>query len=284
MKSFEWPEAGTAGLRQTRGDIPVLALHGWLDNAQSFVPLSDYLEGLDLVALDLPGHGRSAHRPAGVRYHFDDNVFDVLAAADHLGWERFHLLGHSMGGAVGTLLAAACPGRVISMANIEGLGPISAPPDTAASGWRKALRGSHYRERRQHPDRASAIAARARHSDIDDQAASLLAERGLIELDGGYSWGHDIRLTWPSTQRYTEAQVLDLLAHIECPVLNVYSDPPSGLVSANVLQRRHSALRDRYLLPSPGGHHLHMRHPDQIGPTIKEFFHEHALSTQTHSE
>lgn len=284
MTPFEWSGIGLAGLRHNQGNIPVLALHGWLDNAQSFAPLAPFVEDLDLVALDLPGHGRSARRPLGVRYHFDDNVFDVLAAADQLGWDHFHLLGHSMGGAIATLIAAACPNRVISMVNIEGLGPISASSEAAASGWRKAIRGSHDRERRQHKDRASAVAARARHSDLDERSASLLAERGLSPAGGGLIWSHDVRLTWPSTQRYTEAQVLDIIAAIQCDVLNVYSDPPSGLVASRVLERRLAALRQRHQFACPGGHHLHMHYPQTIGPRIQEFFHEQALSAQAHSE
>ncbi|AKS40547.1 alpha/beta fold hydrolase [Wenzhouxiangella marina] len=272
MTPFEWPELGLAGLRQTRGERPVLALHGWLDNARSHAPLAPYLDGIDLVALEFPGHGRSRPRPEGVRYHFDDYVFDVLAAADRLGWSDFHLLGHSLGGAVACLTAAACPERVRSLVLIEGLGPISAPPDRAAAGWRQARRGSHLRPRRQHPTPASAVAARARNSDLDERCAELLAERGLVEQDGGFVWGHDLRLTWPSTQRYTEAQVLDLIAAIECPVMNLYSDPPSGLVPARLLQRRLAALRKGQWRAFPGGHHLHMHHPDQLGPVIQEFF------------
>ena len=43
------------------GQPRVLALHGWLDNAASFLPLAARLPALDLVMLDLPGHGRSGH-------------------------------------------------------------------------------------------------------------------------------------------------------------------------------------------------------------------------------
>ena len=220
------------------------------------------------------GHGLSRHRPPGVRYHFDDYVFDVLAAADHLGWQRFHLLGHSLGGAVSTLIAAACPDRIVSVALIEGLGPISAPADRTATGWRQAIRLSHDRPRRLHPDIQSATDARARHSDLGLDAAALLAERGLINTPEGVHWGHDLRLTWPSTQRYTEAQVIDMLAAIEAPVLSIYSDPPSGIVPLRILERRLSALRQAISFGDRGGHHLHMHRPDTIGPVIKEFFHE----------
>ncbi|MEZ5601350.1 MAG: alpha/beta fold hydrolase [Candidatus Competibacteraceae bacterium] len=75
--------------------VPVLALHGWLDNAASFDALAPLLPNTRLVALDLTGHGRSEHRPAGVHYHFVDFIPDVVAAADALGWNRFALLGHS---------------------------------------------------------------------------------------------------------------------------------------------------------------------------------------------
>jgi pimeloyl-ACP methyl ester carboxylesterase len=265
---------GLAGWRRQQGQIPVLALHGWLDNAGSFIGLSDYLTGIDLVALDLPGHGQSAHRPAGVRYHFDDYVFDVLSAMDTLEWPQCHLLGHSLGGAVSTLLAAAAPDRVSSLSLIEGLGPITTAPDQTAAGWRKALRAARERPRRVHPDLESAVAARARNSDLSLDDARALAQRGTESVDGGISWRHDLRLTWPSTQRYTEAQVLDLLHAIEAPVLNLYSDPPSGILQRRVLERRLAALTSHRLFSCPGGHHLHMHHPAKVGPVIKEFIHE----------
>ena len=284
VKPVFFEPAGIAGL-QHEGEIPVMALHGWLDNAGSFTGLADHLAGINLVAVDFPGHGLSRARPEGARYYFDDYVFDVLTIADALGWKQFHLLGHSLGGAVASLVGAAAPDRVVSMTLIEGLGPISAPADRTASGWRKAVKASRLRTRKVHVNREAAVSARASNSDLTVAEAGILAERGLKSDDGGFRWSHDQRLTWPSTHRYTEAQVLDLLKAIKAPVLNIYSDPPSGILPARILERRLGALGQRRLFSHPGGHHLHMQHPAVIGPVIKEFFHEHkARVAQEHSD
>src|SRR3546814_14161801 len=67
---------------------------------------------VDLAAPDLPGHGRSAHLPPGADYSFAGALHSVLDVADALGWERFALLGHSMGAGIASLLAAGAPRRV----------------------------------------------------------------------------------------------------------------------------------------------------------------------------
>lgn len=249
----------------------VLALHGWLDNASSFAPLAPFLEELDLVCLDFPGHGHSDHRPEGCRYHFDDYAFDVLAAADALGWERFHLLGHSLGGAAGTLAMAMAPARIASAVLIEGLGPLSSPPNQAATAARDSHEKTRLRARRYHSDVTGAARARANNSDLDIQAATLLADRGTRIVPGkGVAWRHDLRLTWPSVNRFTEPQVLDLLAGIECPVLNIISDPPGGIFPRSRLERRLATLRSQTLKTIPGGHHLHMTNPGPVAHWILE--------------
>jgi len=267
-----------AGLRWRQGEMRVLALHGWLDNAHSFLPLASTLDGLDLVALDFPGHGLSAARPAGVRYHFDDYVFDVLETLDALGWDRACLLGHSLGGAVASITAAAAPERIDALALIEGLGPLSSPVGNAADNWRKAVTRSAERPRRVHADREAAATARAANSDLGLEAARLLAERGTVEVEGGVSWQHDQRLTWPSAHRYTEPQVLELLSAIQCPVLSIHAEPRGSVVPESLARRRFAALPQRQGLGLAGGHHLHMHHPDRIGPAIKEHFQHHGPS------
>jgi len=253
----------------------MIALHGWLDNALSFAPMLPYLHGLDMACLDFPGHGESPPRAAS-RYHFDDYVFDVLAAADALGWPRFHLLGHSLGGAVASVLTAACPERIESLSVIEGLGPLSAPPDRTGEGWRKAVHASHDRPRRVHVERAAAIEARTRNSDLPRAAAELLAQRGLESVDGGWQWRHDLRLTWPSTQRYTEPQVLDLLGHIEAPALCVLAAPRSRVVPAGLIDRRVAAVPGLTLHEVGGGHHVHMQAPESVAGLITSHIEDHS--------
>src|SRR4051794_6191323 len=78
------------GLRltaKTWGDpsgAPTLALHGWLDNANTFDALAPLLPELDLIAPDFAGHGFSSHRPIATHYTSLLDVQDVLGIADAL--------------------------------------------------------------------------------------------------------------------------------------------------------------------------------------------------------
>src|SRR5262249_56143031 len=59
------------------------------------------------------GCGRSTH--AGGVYPIDQMAHDTVALLDHLGIERAHVLGHSMGGRIALQLTLTWPGRVKSL-------------------------------------------------------------------------------------------------------------------------------------------------------------------------
>src|SRR5262245_54247330 len=102
---------------------PILALHGWLDNANSFDYLAPYLEDqYYLIAIDLPGHGHSSHIAQGAYYHFSDGIFTVIEIINALKLDKVHLLGHSMGACLASLVAGVTPDRFPSLFLIEGLG------------------------------------------------------------------------------------------------------------------------------------------------------------------
>ncbi|XP_059672494.1 serine hydrolase-like protein 2 isoform X2 [Gavia stellata] len=118
---------------------PVLCLHGWLDNANTFDKLIPLLpRDCYYVAMDFSGHGLSSHRPAGSPYHFLDYVSDVRRVAAALQWRRFTLMGHSMGGAVAGMFCFLYPEMVDKLILLENLGFLLAPEDTEA--WLKSKR------------------------------------------------------------------------------------------------------------------------------------------------
>ncbi len=265
----------------------VVALHGWLDNAATFdgiAPLlcaSASLPGLELVALDLPGHGRSDHRASGT-YYFLDYVADVLAACDALGWEQFSIIGHSLGAGVGALVAGTAPERVARLVLLEGLGPLTNVEEDAPALLRRALEQERARARRVRasaarakPPRAfrspeEAATARLMAGSMGDRSALTLVKRALVEGEGGLRWRSDPQLRLPSRARLTEGQALAFLRAIQCPTLLVRAlEGPQ--FSPEVMRARRHAIAALELVTLPGGHHVHLDDPGPVAAAVGEF-------------
>lgn len=90
--------------------IPLVFVHGLMGGGQQWPLQAGAFPGQTLITLDLPGYGENA----------DADAFDTIAgfanwALDELtarGVDRFHLLGHSMGGMIVQEMIAIAPERV----------------------------------------------------------------------------------------------------------------------------------------------------------------------------
>lgn len=111
---------------------PVIGLPGLLGNLKNLAFLGERIGGdaLQLVALDLRGRGRSETTPRGT-YGWDNHALDVLGVADALGFERFAVVGLSMGGSVAMRLAAVARARLEAVVLVDvagrvdrGVGPL----------------------------------------------------------------------------------------------------------------------------------------------------------------
>ena len=99
------------------GQRPLLLVHGFTGAKEDFTPWLEPLAaaGWHAVAPDLRGHGESSKPAVESAYSFELMADDMLGLADALGWERFVLLGHSMGGMVVQFLALAAPSRLAGL-------------------------------------------------------------------------------------------------------------------------------------------------------------------------
>ncbi|WP_019934878.1 alpha/beta fold hydrolase [Oceanimonas smirnovii] len=238
---------------------PLVALHGWLDNAASFTLLAQRLPDVRLIAPDLAGHGRSDHRAPGQPYYIWDNVADVLALLDALELQQVALLCHSMGASIATLLAGAFPERVSQLMLLDGLAPRTYAADTLPEQMAAALnKGKRIRRRgwRPYPSFDDALQARmdGRYAVSRDAAAWLLA-RSLEETENGWCWRHDIALSQPSVVRLCDEQVAAFLQRLSMPVLLMMAERGDEIDGVQPLLERVSELTYRVL---DGGHHMHL--------------------------
>lgn len=100
---------------------PILFLHGFGSTKEDYtdIALHPAFDGHPVVAYDAPGCGDTVCGDlTAISIPF--LVDTALAVLDRLGIERFHLVGHSMGGLTALTLASRQPGRVLSFVDIEG--------------------------------------------------------------------------------------------------------------------------------------------------------------------
>ena len=265
-------------------DPPILALHGWLDNAASFERLAPLLKGRYVVALDLPGHGRSEHRPAGSWYAYVDYLDEIAEVIEVSGWHRPDLLGHSLGATLASIHAAVRPDTVGRLLLIEGLGPLTAPIESTLEQLRRsqaaraAFSGGKLRV---FEDIEAAIQARQRSSALSTEAARCLVQRGLKPVHDasamdapaacGYSWASDPRLTLPSSLRLTEAQLATILPAIQADTLLVLAQPGEPYLPREMVDARIALLQSIEVVRLDGTHHLHLEDPEPVAAAILEF-------------
>ena len=254
---------------------PLLAVHGWLDNAASFSALAPLLAPhYHVVAIDLAGHGRSAHRPPGAWYHYVDYLGDLHGAAAALGWRRYTLLGHSLGGAVASVYAAAHPERIERLLLVEALGPLTQAPESALEQLRKGLAEREIyagKMLRVFPDVATAVSVRQGANGLSEAAARALVERGLSAVDGGWSWSSDPRLTLSSPMRSTEAQIQAILSGIAAPTLMILCTPATSYLPGTLMQTRADCVPGIRVAHLPGNHHLHLENAAPVADEILRF-------------
>ncbi|MEJ2692874.1 MAG: alpha/beta hydrolase [Candidatus Thiodiazotropha sp.] len=80
------------------GSEKVIVLHDWMGDSANYEPIIPYLDPATFtwVFADVRGYGFSKHLTG--KYTVNEVSGDVFHLADYLGWQRFHVVGHSMNG------------------------------------------------------------------------------------------------------------------------------------------------------------------------------------------
>lgn len=250
---------------------PVLALHGWLDNALSFEVLGPLLSGCRVVAVDLPGNGLSDHASADATYNVWDDLPRVHGLIGALGWQRCVLLGHSRGAIQSMLYAAAMPERVSALVTLDGL-----IPDPVSDANAPAQLGAFLADRDRYANRTERIFASP--DDFAQRRAMLgtradvalrLAPRALRRVEGGYRLRGDPRLNGASAVKFNTAQCAAFLEGVKAPTLCLWAEQGlrrRGARTADALLSAANRIAGVTLRDLPGDHHFHL--DEAVAPLI----------------
>ena len=180
---------------QGEGSRSLVCIHGVGSSLEAWEGVAAKLsDTFRILTLDLRGHGRSSLIKG--RYEIDDFVGDVLALADHVGFEQFDLAGFSLGGLIAQRLALTHGARLrklVLLATVAGRTPEERERVAARlAALQAGDRGSHYDAslsrwltegfQARHPELVERMRQRNAENDPDCYAA---AYRVLAQTDFG---------------------------------------------------------------------------------------------------
>ncbi|XP_058057500.1 probable serine hydrolase isoform X2 [Anopheles bellator] len=268
---------------------PVLAIHGWQDNAGSFDRLCPLLPAeISILAIDLPGHGKSSHYPKGMHYFiFWDGITLIRRIVKYYGWENITLLGHSLGGALSFMYAASFPNEVNRFISLDIAGPtVRDHIKLAASTGDSIDKFLHYETLPESKmpcygyEEMIDLVLAAYEGSVDHDSVEVLMRRGMALAPphmhkNGYHFARDLRLKVALLGMLSLEQVLAYAECIKCKVLNIRGKPGMNFgnpeVYEKVMEVLHRSASKVVYYEISGTHHLHLVTPERISNEVSQF-------------
>jgi pimeloyl-ACP methyl ester carboxylesterase len=252
-------------------------VHGARDQGRSWEPFIAALidRGLPIkhaVALDLRGHGDSEWPSMSRGYQHEDFLTDLAGLLKHLDKEPLTIIGHSLGGSMCLLYAAAFPEKVKRLVLLESLGPFARNDDEVPDIMAERLKGRDYVEI-PFPHESLEDAAKSLQKTfplIPDDVALEMARHGTSFKGGRYRWKYDPILRYRTTTAMSEGQIEAFIRRLKCPILFVYGTESDFMKS--VRGPRTKLFSEAQIVPIEGaGHHIPHEKPKELADVVVPF-------------
>ncbi|KAI8436564.1 hypothetical protein MSG28_010091 [Choristoneura fumiferana] len=275
-----------------RDKQPIIAIHGWQDNAGTWDNLIPLLPVTTAVlCIDLPGHGLSSHYPTGMSYYiFWDGLSLLRRIVKHFKWRNISLMGHSLGGALSFMYAASFPDEVDSIICIDIASPAVREPATMvkSTGWGvdKLLEYENLTDDKipcYEYDEMINVVLDAYKGSISRDDCKVLMKRGMAPVPAhikkpGYLFRRDPRLKVSGMAMMSIETALEYAAKIKCKVLNIRALPGQRWERLdyylNVIEKMKEKADVRYI-EVEGTHHVHLNSPRNIVDYIDDFLEDY---------
>ncbi|XP_043252534.1 probable serine hydrolase [Colletes gigas] len=271
-----------AKLWGTENKQPILALHGWQDNAASFDTIAPYLlKNIPIMAIDFPGHGFSSWLPPGIMY--SDLIYLMLMQRikQYFGWDKMKIMAHSMAGLASFYYSSFFPNEVEYIIGLDAVVTIGVTrteyPSYFSKNLSKLLEVETYaNEIKYTKEEMMGRWISSIKNSIDEDTCKILMTRGVTEVEHGkYVFNRDPRLKFsPYFSQYTNEHINTYAKYIRCPCLFItakdsyISDTINTFNNFNTMRETNENV---YWHEVPGTHHIHMRDPENVSKIINLF-------------
>lgn len=271
-----------------RDKQPIIAIHGWQDNAGTWDNLIPLLPvTTSVLCIDLPGHGLSTHYPKGMIYYiFWDGIVLVRRIVKHFNWSKVTLMGHSLGGAISFMYAASFPDEVDKIICVDIASPAVREPSSMVKNTGgsidKMLEYEHLTDDKvpcYGYDEMIDIVCDAYKGSLSRENCRVLMKRGMsrtpIHLKKqGYFFKRDPRLKVSGLAMMSLETALEYAEKVKCKVLNLRALPGQRWEKLDYYLAVIAKLKegtDIQYLEVEGTHHVQLEAPQNIVQYIEDF-------------
>ncbi len=275
-------ESGGYKLAYTKRDNgkgrALLLLHGFMDSSQTFLFQEEFLsQYFDLYRFDYRGHGDSEWLREGF-YHFMLPLVDTQSFISRFLPEKFHILGHSMGGGLGSRIAGLYPDRVESLICLEGFSSMQDPEKERRrfvawlDNWEISLAGKDRKKQKSFKTvEEAAIRLAPIYPRLPQERLLKITETLTRSSGDGFIWKSDPSYKNGPPVFLSPQFTRHLWETIRCPVMVIYG------------KKTHLALDDakevfshiknlRYEEIEEAGHNMHHDQPEMTESLLKDFY------------
>ncbi len=250
--------------------IPILFVHEFAGDHRSWEPqLRFFSRAYRTIAYNARGYPPSDVPADPSRYSQARARDDAIAVLDHLGIDRAHVVGLSMGGFATLHVGLAHPQRALSLV-VAGCGYGAAPAEREKfrSDCEALATLLETRGMAEGVKQYAIGPARVQFQNKDPRGFRELAER----LAGGSAQGHALTMRGVQMQRPSLWELVEDMKKLSVPVLLVAGDEDEACLEPALLMKRSIATSGLVVFPR-SGHVLNLEEPEAFNRTLREFFH-----------
>ncbi|CAG4909643.1 unnamed protein product [Colias eurytheme] len=270
---------------------PILALHGWQDNAGTWDTLAPLLcDKIPILAIDFPGHGLSSWHAPGLQYYPWETVRLILAIKTYYQWDKVTVLSHSMGSIAAIRYSCIFPDDLDYLIAIDCLFPEEYQIKQFVENYPKIISKLQSILEKPYSDPPLYSYNDIIHKwhvgsnkSISVESIKVLAKRGIqksLNDPEKYHFSKDGRISYAYYDFEDKFFLEALTMRSKCPILFLKAIH-SPFSMSNTFARLQKTIEEsnpnfeKYLIP--GTHHVHLDNPDVVIPHIEFFLRKYKL-------